>query len=71
MKNVVVLKTLNSGPAQFQLVLQKIIGCRTYVLHIEFFFQKVCKGPILSLHFYRSCVCGCCHFFWAGMYIAP
>ena len=32
---------VNSGPAQFQQVQQKIIGCRTYVLHIEFFPQKV------------------------------
>ena len=29
-----------SGPVQFQQVLQKIIGCRTFVLHIEFFFSK-------------------------------
>ena len=35
---------VNSCPAQFQQVLQKIIGCRT-VLHIETKFQKVwsCK----------------------------
>ena len=31
---------VNSGPAQFQQVLQKIIGCRTYVLHIDFFLSK-------------------------------
>ena len=30
---------VNSSPAQFQQVLQKIIGCRT-VLHIEFFSLK-------------------------------
>ena len=40
---------VNSGPAQFQQVLQKIIGCRTYVLHIEFFFLKSVK-----VCFYKS-----------------
>ena len=37
---------VNSGPAQFQQVMQKIIGCRTYALHIEFFFKKsgIIKG---------------------------
>ena len=39
----------NSDPAQSQQVLLKISGCRTYVLHIEFFFQKVCTPIIITI----------------------
>ena len=31
---------VNYGPAQFQQVLQKIIGCRTYMCILNFFFKK-------------------------------
>ena len=49
---------MNSDPAQFQQVLQKIIGCRTYVLHIDFFFLKksVYHGKIELMTLYLGMI---------------